>query len=53
MVSDLAKEAGDASIAGSYRTCSDERYEKNKCSYDNPLTKDMVSLKEPICYGCG
>jgi len=49
----LAKEVGDASTAGSYGTCSDERCGKNKCSYGDSSTEDRVFSKEPICYGCG
>jgi len=49
----LAKEAGDTSIVGSHRICSNGRYGKDKYSYDDPSTEDRVSLKEPICYGCG
>jgi len=53
MASGLAKEAGDASTVGSHRICSNGRYGKDKYSYDDPSTEDRVSLKEPICYGCG
>jgi len=53
MASDLAKKAGDASTVGSYRTCSDGRYRKNKCGDGDPSTEGRVSSKEPICYGCG
>jgi len=53
MASSLAKEVGDASIAGSYRACSDRRSRENECSNGEPSTEGRVSLEEPICYGCG
>jgi len=53
MASGLAKEAGDTSTAGSHRTCSDGRSREDKCGDGNPSTEGRVSLKEPICYGCG
>jgi len=53
MASSLAKEAEDASTAGSNRVCSNGRCGKDKHSYGDPLTEDRVSSKEPICYGCG
>jgi len=53
MASSLAKEAGVASTAGSNRTCSNRRCEKNGCSNGETLTaRGRVSSKEPICYGC-
>jgi len=53
MASGLAKEAGDASIADSHRTCSDGRSREDKCGNGNPSTEGRVFSKEPICYGCG
>jgi len=52
MTSSLAKEAGVASTAGSNRTCSNGRCEKDKHSHDDLSTEDRVSLKKPIYYGC-
>ena len=54
MASSLAKEAGDASTVGSYRTCSDGRSKEDKCSNgETPTARDRVSSKKPIHYGCG
>jgi len=48
----LAKKAGNASIAGSYRTCSDGRSGKDKCGDgETPTARDRVSSKESICHG--
>jgi len=50
----LAKEAGDASTAGSHRTCSNGRSRKDKCGNGEILTaRGRVSSKELICHGCG
>jgi len=49
----LAKEAGDASTAGSHRTCSNGRSRKDKCGNGEILTaRGRVSSKELICHGC-
>jgi len=54
MASSLAKKAGDASIVGSHRTCSNGRCGKGKCDNgETPIARGRVSSKEPICYGCG
>jgi len=53
MASGLAKKAGNASTASSYRTCSNGRSRENKCSNGKtPTARGRVSLKEPICHGC-
>jgi len=49
----LAKEAEVASTAGFYRTSSDGRCGKNKCSDGDPSIEGRVSSKEPIHHGCG
>ena len=51
--SSLAKEAGDASTAGSYRAYSNERGRKDECSDDKSSIEGRVSSKKPIHYGCG
>jgi len=53
MASGLAKEAGVASTAGSYRTCSNGRSREDKHGDGDPSTEGRVSSKEPIHYGCG
>jgi len=52
MVSSLAKEAENASIAGSHRTCSNRRSGENKYSNDELSAEGRVFLEEPIHYGC-
>ena len=52
MASSLAKEAGDASTAGSHGTYSNEKCKEDECSDGKPLTESRVSFKEPIHHGC-
>jgi len=53
MASGLAKEAGDALIAGSYGICSNRRSGKDKCGDgETPTARDRVFSKEPICHEC-
>jgi len=52
MASSLAKEAGDASTAGSHGTYSNEKCREDECSDGKPLTESRVSFKEPIHHGC-
>jgi len=54
MASSLAKEVGDTSTVGSYRTCSNGRSRKDKCSNGKtPTARGRVSSKKLIHYGCG
>ena len=52
MTTSVAEEAGNASLAGNNRACSDGGSGKNRHSDDTLLAESRGYTKKPLCYGC-
>jgi len=50
IASSVAKEARNALVAGTNRTCSDGGNREDKCRNSVPLTEGRIGLTQSICY---